>query len=210
VAARRPAPTSDSGNGASATNTSGYVASSVVSIDQVTPPTTAGGSAAADGQIDHSGDNGVSLPTDPASPTSGPGAAASASAKGGAGGLNRPGATSGPLARPAGTSNRSTGSTAAGGGEDEGEGPDGGYSATLPFQNPGDAADGLGDGDGEVETMGPGFVKVPKPQDARAVLVPMAGALVVFMLAMQLMVWVRRRPPVLATVHDDFDDWMSF
>ena len=58
--------------------------------------------------------------------------------------------------------------------------------------------------------MGPGFVKVPKPQDARSVLIPMASALVVFMLAMQLMVWVRRKPPVLAAVEDDFDDWMGF
>ena len=41
-------------------------------------------------------------------------------------------------------------------------------------------------------------------------LIPMAGALVVFMLAMQLMVWVRRKPPVLATADDDFDDWMGF
>ena len=72
VAARRPAPTSDSGGGASATKTSGYVAAAAVTVDQVSPPTTAGG-AGADGQIDHSGDNGVFLPTDPSSPTTVPG-----------------------------------------------------------------------------------------------------------------------------------------
>jgi hypothetical protein len=208
VSARRPAPTSDSGAGASATKASAYVASSVVTIDQVSPPTTAGGANGADGQIDHSGDNGVSLPTD--APATGPGAPAATSAKGGAGPSSRPGATSGPLARPGGSASHPTGSAAAAGGEDEGEGPDGGYSATLPFQTQDGSADGLGEGDGEVETMGPGFVKVPKPQDARAVLVPMAGALVVFMLAMQLMVWVRHRPPALVTGQDDFDDWMGF
>lgn len=210
VAARRPAPTSDSGGGASATKTSGFVATSAVTVDQVAPPTTAGGAPGADGQIDHSGDNGVFLPTDPSAPTTGPGAPASGSTKGGAaGGSSRPGAAGSP-ARPTGTAGHSTGSTAGGGGEDEGEGPDSGFSATLPFQTQDGSADGLGSGDGEVETMGPGFVKVPRPQDARAVLVPMAGALVVFMLAMQLMVWVRRRPPAFATVEDDFDDWMGF
>ena len=81
----------------------------------------------------------------------------------------------------------------------------------LPFNQTQDgSADELGSGDGEVETMGPGFVKVPKPQDAREVLIPMAGALVVFMLAMQLMVWVRRRPATAAFTGDDFDDWVGF
>ena len=53
------------------------------------------------------------------------------------------------------------------------------------------------------------LVNVPRPQDARALLIPMAGALVVFMLAMQLMVWVRRRP-AMTTTGDDFDDWMGY
>ena len=210
VAARRPAPTADSGGAASATKTSGYVAAQAVSIDQVAPPTTAGPSGA-DGNIDHSGDNGVFLPTDATSP-GGAGAPASATAKGKtAGGPARPSGTTGG-ARPSGPSGRSTGSTASGGGgEDEGEGADTGFSATLPFNTSQDgSADGLGSNSEDPETMGPGFVKVPKPQDVRSVLIPMAGALVVFMLAMQLMVWVRRKPPILATVDDDFDDWMGF
>ncbi len=46
VGAVRAAPTSDSGNGASATKKSEYVATSAVDIAQVTPPTTAGGNGA--------------------------------------------------------------------------------------------------------------------------------------------------------------------
>jgi len=211
VAAVRPAPTADSGSGASATKTSNYVAAQAVNVAQVTPPTTAAGPNGADGSIDHSGDNGVTMPTD-AAPNSGPGAPASASANGKpqAGG-SRPssgggGSRSGPLAGRSG----STGSTAGAGGEAEGEGPDSGFSASLPYQTADGSTDGLGSGDESPETMGPGFVKVPKPQDARAVLVPLAGALAVFMLAMQLMVWVRRRPAMVTATSDDFDDWMTY
>ncbi|HZQ79478.1 MAG TPA: hypothetical protein VFE55_19270 [Acidimicrobiia bacterium] len=212
VAAQRPAPTADSGGAATATKKSAYVASGVVGIDQVTPPTTAGDPNGADGSIDHSGDNGVILPTDAPGPAGGGGAPAGPSAKGGpTGGPARPGAT-GAVTRPSGPSARASGSAASGGGgEAEGEGPDEGFSSTLPFNTAQDgSADGLGSGDEDPETMGPGFVKVPKPQDARAVLIPMAGALVVFMLAMQLMVWVRRRPATVTAGGDDFDDWMTF
>ena len=66
VGAVRAAPTSDSGNGASATKKSEYVATSAVDIAQVTPPTTAG-SNGADGSVD-GGDPGVFLPTDPTAP----------------------------------------------------------------------------------------------------------------------------------------------
>ena len=210
VAAQRPGPTADSGGGATAVKKSAYVASSVVSVDQVTPPTTAAGPNGADGSIDHSGDNGVFLPTD-ASPTTAGNAPAGASAKGGgSGGAPRPGATGG-VTRPSGPAARANGSAASGGGgEAEGEGPDEGFSSTLPFTQQDGSADGLGDGSEDPETMGPNFVKVPKPQDARSVLIPMAGALVVFMLAMQLMVWARRRPATLAASGDDFDDWMSY
>jgi len=212
VAAVRPAPTADSGNGASATKTSNYVAAQAVNVAQVTPPTTAAGPNGADGTIDHSGDNGVIMPTD-AAPSSGPGAPGSVSANGKPAAGGHPsggGGTTGSRSGGSGGRSSSTGSTAAGGGEAEGEGPDSGFSASLPYQTSDGSTDGLGSGSESPETMGPGFVKVPKPQDARAVLVPLAGALAVFMLAMQLMVWVRRRPAMVTTADDDFDDWMSF
>ena len=53
------------------------------------------------------------------------------------------------------------------------------------------------------------LVKVPRPQDARSLLIPLAGALALFVLAMQGMVLLRRRP-AMSTMEDDFDDWMGF
>src|SRR5258706_9685296 len=136
VAAVRPAPTADSGNGASATKTSNYVAASVVNVPQVAPPTTAAaGPNGPDGSIDHSGDNGVSLPTDPTSSTA-PGSHASGKGTLAAG---RSGVALG-APRPAGSSSRPAGASAAAGGAAEGEGPGGGDSATPPFQQAQDGA----------------------------------------------------------------------
>ncbi|HEV7534123.1 MAG TPA: hypothetical protein VGP90_00725, partial [Acidimicrobiia bacterium] len=145
VAAQRPGPTADTGKNATATKTSAYVASSVVGIAQVSPPTTAGGANGADGNIDHSGDNGVVMPTDPTTGRSAPGAGPAKS--GPTAGPARPGATAGG-SRTVGSTARPNGSSAAGGGgEAEGEGPDGGFSSTLPFNTSADgSADGLGNG----------------------------------------------------------------
>jgi hypothetical protein len=207
VAAVRPAPTADSGNGASATKTSNYVAAQAVNVAQVTPPTTAAaGPNGADGTIDHSGDNGVLLPTDPTSSTapgshgSGPGKGTSAAGRATGVALGAP--------RPAGSSSRPTGASAPAGGEAEGEGPDGGYSATLPFQTQGGSTDGLGAGNEEQPQSMSNLVNVPRPQDTRALLIPLALGLLLFVLAMQLTVAVRRRP-AMATMEDDFDDWLG-
>ena len=138
VAAVRPAPTADTGKGAMATKTSGYVATAAVDIAQVTPPTTAGVNGP-DGSAD-GGDPGVFIPGDTSSSTA-PGSHVAAPAKGTA----AAGRSNGP--RPSGSSGRSTGSAAGSGGaapgEEEGEGADTGFSSTLPYQ----AQDGsTGDG----------------------------------------------------------------
>jgi hypothetical protein len=205
VAAVRPAPTSDSGGGASATKRSDYVAAQAVQINQVTPPTTAGGVNGPDGTIDHSGDAGVLLPTDPTAPGAAP------SGPGGPNGTPAGGRSSGglPGSHVSTPANRPTGSTAAGGGEAEGEGPDEGFSSTLPYYQAQDGStDGLGNGDEEPASMSP-LVNVPRPRDTRAVLIPLAGGLAMFVLAMQVTVLIRRRP-AMATAEDDFDDWLGF
>jgi hypothetical protein len=210
VAAVRPSPTADTGKGAAATKISGYVAASAVDVAQVTPPTTAGVNGP-DGTIDHSGDNGVLLPSD--APSTAPGAHASGPGKA----TSAAGRASGPVAgRPSGSSSsgRAPGSTGGGTvpGETEGEGPDGGYSAALPYNQPqgGSAsADGLGSGDEQPQTLG-NIVRVPRPQDARALLIPVALGLLMFVLAMQLKFLLGRRPAMTTTTEDDFDDWMRY
>lgn len=53
----------------------------------------------------------------------------------------------------------------------------------------------------------PRVVTVPRPQDPRSLLVPLAGGLAIFVFAMQVTYVVRRRP-ALAQFDDDFsDDW---
>jgi len=203
VAAMRPAPTGDN---SSATVTSKYVAAQVVTVNAVSPPTTAAagspGAAATgagpDAYIDHSGDNGVTTTTGAPPPA--------------AAGSHVPGSAKGASAAGHSTGSKSGG--AAAGGESEGEGPDSGFSSTLPYSQ-GGAADGLGSGDSESpggESMTP-LVNVPRPQDARAFLIPLAGALAMFVLAAQGMYLLRRRAPITAggpAVEDDFDDWMGY
>ena len=99
VAAVRPAPKSDSGDGASATKRSDYVATSAVDIAQVTPPTTAG-SNGADSADD--GDAGVFVPSDPTSPTAPAGPRAAAPPKGSQA-SGRPGGRIVTGSRPAGS-----------------------------------------------------------------------------------------------------------
>jgi hypothetical protein len=207
VAAARPAATSDSGKGASATKTSGFVATQAIDIAQVSPPTTAGGNGP-DGSID-GGDVGVFLPGDTPSSTA-PGSHGTAPAKGGAPVAGRSGGVAIGPTRPSGSFSRPTGSTAPAGGEAEGEGPDPGFSSTLPFQTTqnGATGDGLGSGEEDSQSMS-NIVKVPRPKDTRALLIPMAGGLAMFVFAMQVTVAMRRRP-AMAAVEDDFEEWMGF
>jgi len=184
----------------------------VVTVNAVSPPSTgaagsgapgappaAGAPGAPDAFIDHSGDNGVTT-------TSGPQPVATP-------GSHVPGSAKGTPAAAHSTGSRSSGGAAANG-EDEGEGPDTGFSSTLPYSQ-GGAEDGLGSGDSESpggESMTP-LVNVPRPQDARALLIPLAGALAMFVLAAQGMYLLRRRAPITAgglAVEDDFDDWMGY
>jgi len=207
VAAVRPAPTRDSGD---ATKKSDFVAAQAVDIAQVTPPTTAGPNGA-DGAPD-GGDPGVFIPGDTPT-TTGPGASRGSRPA-------RPGPSSsrsGPTAtgyRPSGSASRPTGTTADPPGEGEGEGPDGGFSAVLPYDQPQDgfAEEEMGDEEAGPQTLAGGVV--PKPRDIRQLLVFMAISLTLFVFAMQLTVLVRRSRPALASVapehyHDDFDDWLG-
>ncbi|MDQ1501081.1 MAG: hypothetical protein QOI86_4421 [Actinomycetota bacterium] len=212
VAAVRPAPTADSGKGASATKTSGFAATQAVDIAQVTPPTTAGGNGP-DGSVD-GGDPGVLIPGDSPSSTA-PGAHGTAPAKGTAAAGRSGGGASG--ARPSGTASRPTGSAAGGTGgapgEAEGEGTDGGFSSTLPYTGTqGGTTDGLGSGSEEQPESMSKVVNLPRPQDARSLLIPVALGLLIFVFAMQLKV-VTRRNPAMAAAQDDFDDfdeWMRY
>jgi hypothetical protein len=116
--------------------------------------------------------------------------------------------------RPTGSAGRATGTTAGEPGEAEGEGPDGGFSTTLPYEQPqeGLAEDG-GDEEAGPQTLAGGVV--PKPHDTRNLLIYVAISLTLFVLAMQLTLLLRRsRPAALAaitpeTYHDDFDDWLG-
>jgi hypothetical protein len=205
VAAVRPAPTSVSGDGASATKRSEYVATSAVDIAQVTPPTTAGGTNGADGSPD-GGDPGVFLPSDPTSSTTAPAGAAPRatprpqSASRPAGGISG-GRASGSTSRPAGSGAQL--------GDAEGEGmEDDGFSATLPYdqrEQEGELTEEFEDGE---VAMIPG-TPVPSPRDTRALLIPLASGLALFVFAMQCTVLLRRRP-AMSTAEDDFGDWLGY
>jgi hypothetical protein len=201
VGAVRPAPT---GNGSDATERSDFIAAQAVDIAQITPPTTAGPNNA-DGAPD-GGDPGVFIPGD-TSTTTGPGVTR---------GTARPGPSSsrsGPTAgfRPTGSASRPTG-TAAEPGEAEGEEPDGGFSATLPYDQREKFAE-VEEGDEEAapQTLAGGVV--PKPRDTRQLLIFMAISLALFVFAMQLTVLVRKSKPIPLganqTYQDDFDDWLG-
>jgi hypothetical protein len=210
VAAVRAAPTSDSGSGASATKRSGYAATSPVEVAQITPPSTAAANSADGAPVDP-GTPGVSAPGDGPSGTGATGPTGTRPPKGTAvvGGRSGP-AGSGP--RSSGSAGRSSGTTAHELGEAEGEGPDEGFSSTLPYNAPQEGFDdGLGD-EGRPQTLAGGVV--PKPHDTRSLLLFMAGSLTLFVLAMQLTILLRRsRPATVAAgpaddYSDDFDDWL--
>ena len=210
VAAVRAAPTSDSGNGASATKRSGYAATSPVEIAQITPPSTAGAHNA-DGAPSDPGNPGVFVPEDPTSATTAPGSTGARPTKG----TPTAGRSSGPAAsgpRPAGASSRPTGTTAHEPGEAEGEGADTGFSAVLPYGEPRES--GLGEDDGLGDENGPQTLAggvIPKPKDMRQLVVLMAAGLMLFVFSMQIIVLLRRsRPAAVASAADDFDDWLGF
>jgi hypothetical protein len=202
VGAVRPAPT---GNGSDATQRSDFIAAQAVDIAQITPPTTAGPNNA-DGAPD-GGDPGVFIPGDTSTTTR----------PGGTRATTRPGPSSsrsGPTAgfRPTGSASRPTGSTAGELGEAEGEEPDGGFSATLPYDQREKFAE-VEEGDEEAapQTLAGGVV--PKPRDTRQLLIFMAISLMLFVFAMQLTVLVRKSKPIPLganqTYQDDFDDWLG-
>jgi hypothetical protein len=201
VRAVRPAATKSDG---SATKRSDFVAAQAVDVAQITPPTTAGPNNA-DGAPD-GGDPGVFIPGD-TSTTTGPGGTRETA---------RPGSSpsrSGPTAgfRPTGSASRPTGTTA-GPGEAEGEEPDNGFSATLPYDQREKFAE-VEEGDEEAapQTLAGGVV--PKPRDTRQLLIFMAISLTLVVFAMQLTVLVRKSKPVPLganqTYQDDFDDWLG-
>lgn len=87
---------------------------------------------------------------------------------------------------------------------------DDGYQETLPYKLP-QQAEPLPDGEvasAEEPQTFTKIVTVPRPKDPRALLVPLAGGLAVFILAMQITYLARRRP-ALVPVEDDFGDWVG-
>ena len=189
-------------NRAFAPQPSDFVEAQAVEIAQITPPTTAGPNTADGAPV--GGDPGVFIPGD-TSTTTGPGA----------GGSARPGSSpnrSGPTAtRPKGSASRPTGSTARVPGEAEGEEPDTGFSATLPYDQRQQFAE-VEEGEEQAAPELAGGV-VPKPRDTRQLLIFMAISLTLFVLAMQLTVLVRKSKPLPVgadqTYQDDFDDWLG-
>jgi hypothetical protein len=211
VAAVRPAPTANSGTGASATKKSDYVAAQAVNVAQVTPPTTAGANNA-DGTPD-GGDPGVFIPGDtpaaPGSPAAGP---TTPTRSGPAASGPRPSGPASTAFRPSGSSSRPTGTTEPG--EAEGEGEDTGFSTVLPYNDPSqqfaDSEDGLAEEAGP-QTFGG---VVPKPHDTRGLMIYIAISLTLFVVAMQLTWLLRKSRPVAAAgaeqYQDDFDEWLGF
>ncbi len=198
VRAVRPAPTRSS---ADAVKRSEYATASAVEVAQITPPTTAGANNA-----DGAGgpDPGVFIPEDTTTST-GPAATPGSGPAKGKASAARPGS------RPSGASSRPAGSAPAAG-EAEGEGPDEGFSSVLPYAEEREGfIDDLGEGEEEEVSMIPGM-PVPQPRDTRALLVPMAAGLALFVLAMQGIVFFRRRPAMVGAGDDfdDFDDWMRY
>jgi hypothetical protein len=91
---------------------------------------------------------------------------------------------------------------------------DTGYSAELPYSTPQKTQNGVLEDDQELagdeapQSM-TRIITVPRPRDPRALLVPLAGGLTIFVFAMQLTYVVRKRP-ALAQMDDDFGDWTGF
>lgn len=209
VRAVRPAPTAENTN---AVKRSGYTATLAVEIAQLTSPSTASAAPSAPNRPVDVGDPGANIPGDPDAQstsgletrTPGPPSAVSPRAPGRGGGL-----VAGP--RPSRSAGRSTKSTAANREEPEGEGSDEGFSSVLPYsQEVQGAIDDLGEGGDEEAGVMPG-VPMGKPREARALLIPMAAALTLFVFAMQLTFLLRRsRPAMASTADDDFGDWMVY
>lgn len=168
----------------------------VASIPEAAPSGAGDGSGPA-----AEGDPGVFIPEDPTTTTSGPTPPTSRpkpAASGGSSLFSRPSATS---LRP--SAPRSTTPTTE---------YDPGYTETLPYALPQNGAEEdpeeqeLAGGE-EPQTMTK-IISVPKPRDPRALLVPLAGGMAMFIFSMQITVMMRRRP-VLADTEDDFGDWMG-
>ena len=97
---------------------------------------------------------------------------------------------------------------------------DPGYSEKLPYKARANTASSdanqpeLAGGDEEGPQTMTKIVRIPRPRDPRALLVPLAAGLALFVFSMQVTHFLRRRP-VLAAGEDDFShlsdfgDWMS-
>lgn len=170
-------------------------------------PRSTGGDEPTPATVEDPGpDPGVYIPTD-APPTTAPAAASPAGSSSGS--APRPstgGASGGSLfPRPSGSfsaSPRATTTTTE---------YDPGYNDTLPYNL------SRGTVKEEEEQAMPGeevpqtiekIIEIPRPRDTRALLVPLAGGLTIFVFAMQMTVLMRKRPAV-ATSQDDFNDWMG-
>jgi hypothetical protein len=88
---------------------------------------------------------------------------------------------------------------------------DTGYSDQLPYDTAPKTQNGILDDPEELAGAEQPqsitkLITVPNPRDPRSLLVPLAGGLTIFVFAMQMTYFVRRRP-ALVEVDDDFGDW---
>ncbi len=88
---------------------------------------------------------------------------------------------------------------------------DTGYSDQLPYDTAPKTQNGVLDDPEELAGAEQPqsitkLITVPNPRDPRSLLVPLAGGLTIFVFAMQMTYFVRRRP-ALVEVDDDFGDW---
>jgi hypothetical protein len=90
---------------------------------------------------------------------------------------------------------------------------DPGFTEKLPYKPPANAEEtqggeeALAGGEEEGAQTFTKYITVPRPREPRALLIPLAGGLALFVFAMQVTLVVRRRPEV--AMEDDFGDWLG-
>jgi hypothetical protein len=85
---------------------------------------------------------------------------------------------------------------------------DDGFSATLPYNQREQGGELVDEFEDDEVAMIPG-TPVPDPRDTRALLIPLAAGLALFVFAMQCTVVLRRRP-AMSNADDDFGDWIGY
>lgn len=90
---------------------------------------------------------------------------------------------------------------------------DTGYQQTLPYKpQEGEAPSPEAEQElagGEEPRVIEKIIEIPRPRNPRALLIPLAGGLAMFVFAMQVTYMARRRPVAVPTVEEDFGDWLG-